>query len=511
MATSPSLEIAASADSGSDLLNRLLSLLNPAVASTARGLGCATGASTSKPMISTGCSAYCVDVSLLMTAAKVPMIVNRIACSFICLPFSWCSCERLLFFVWLASPWLLVHLSGAFLSTGRLEGGFLLLRGGPPGNPPADGNSAFMNRLQLSSLALLGGVWVGLYAACALLPACGASESRLLAATTSWVGNSFGGGKRWVQQDIQAMVVTEDGTVYCNVPWDEAGREVGIYKDGDVIGIAQHTHGWGYDGGSAIALNQKYVFIAQRVGNEGGNLKGTNTWPPKGLSWYGVSRRLRADVTRGAPFSGGKGGQGDTLKGCFLVVIEAPEKAEGGIAGLCADEHRLYVSCAGTNEIRIYYFPATDTMYLAGYTAECPHHDGLWKVMGRVICRYDHWSKGQSSPRWQIAPDYTVDGSWKDKPASMSVAVDYVFVVYVVGGRIEVYDAQTGASVGHLKPGPEVGGDLPGEAVGWVDIPEGIQAIRRPDGEYLVLVEEDWKSKVLMYQWKPEAPPGKSR
>jgi hypothetical protein len=307
------------------------------------------------------------------------------------------------------------------------------------------------------------------------------------------------------------MVVTEDGTVYCNVPWDEAGREVGIYKDGDVIGIAQHTHGWGYDGGSAIALNQKYVFIAQRVGNEGGNLKGTNTWPPKGLSWYGVSRRLRADVTRGAPFSGGKGGQGDTLKGCFLVVIEAPEKAEGGIAGLCADEHRLYVSCAGTNEIRIYYFPATDTMYLAGYTAECPHHDGLWKVMGRVICRYDHWSKGQSSPRWQIAPDYTVDGSWKDKPASMSVAVDYVFVVYVVGGRIEVYDAQTGASVGHLKPGPEVGGDLPGEAVGWVDIPEGIQAIRRPDGEYLVLVEEDWKSKVLMYQWKPEAPPGKSR
>jgi len=63
--------------------------------------------------------------------------------------------------------------------------------------------------------------------------------------------------------------------------------------------------------------------------------------------------------------------------------------------------------------------------------------------MGRVICRYDHWSKGQSSPRWQIAPDYTVDGSWKGKPASMSVAGDYVFVVYVVGGRIEVYDAQS--------------------------------------------------------------------
>jgi hypothetical protein len=105
-----------------------------------------------------------------------------------------------------------------------------------------------MNRPQPSSLALLRGVWLGLYGVCALLPACGASESRLLPATTSWVGNSFGGGKKWVQQDIQATVVTEDGKVYCNVPWDEGGREVGIYKDGNVIGIAQHTHGWSWMG-----------------------------------------------------------------------------------------------------------------------------------------------------------------------------------------------------------------------------------------------------------------------
>ncbi|MGA2661962.1 MAG: hypothetical protein ABSH34_31160 [Verrucomicrobiota bacterium] len=102
-----------------------------------------------------------------------------------------------------------------------------------------------------------------------------------------------------------------------------------------------------------------HLFIAQRVGNEGGNLKGTNTWPAKGLSWYGVSRRLRADLTRGAAFSGGKGGQGDTLKECFLVVIEAPETAGGGLAGLCADDHRLYLSCPGANEVRVY---DTETM-----------------------------------------------------------------------------------------------------------------------------------------------------
>jgi hypothetical protein len=155
---------------------------------------------------------------------------------------------------------------------------------------------------------------------------------------------------------------------------------------------------------------------------------------------------------------------------------------------------------------RVYYIPASDTLYLAGYTAEHPHHDAMWKVLGRVICRYDNWSKGGRTARWQIVPDYLADGSWKGKPASMTVAGDYVFVVYVVDGRIEVFNARTGAAVGHMKPGPEVGGASPGEAVGWVDIPEGIKAFRRATGEYLVFVEEDWKSKILMYQWKPDAP-----
>jgi hypothetical protein len=126
---------------------------------------------------------------------------------------------------------------------------------------------------------------------------------------------------------------------------------------------------------------------------------------------------------------------------------------------------------------RVTYIPATDTLYLAGYTAERPHHDGLWKVMGRVLCRYDHRSKGNPAPRWQVTPDYTADGSWKGKPASMTVAGDYVFVVYVVGGRIEVFNADAGAPVGYLKPGPEVGGALPGDAVGWVDIPRRDQSL----------------------------------
>lgn len=214
------------------------------------------------------------------------------------------------------------------------------------------------------------------------LAAPGWAASPRLNCESSWLGNSFPGARKWVQQDIRAMCVTEDGTIYTNVEWDEAGREVGVYRDSDVIGIAGHTHGWGYNGGRAIAVNSQYVFIAQSVGNEGGGLKDTNTWPAKGLTWFGISRRLRSDIAKGAPFEGGKGAKGDTLRGCFLVVIEAPEKTKPGIEGLCADEQRLYVSCTPSNEVRVF-----DTRTLQPLTRwSCPSpgplamdkHGALW-------------------------------------------------------------------------------------------------------------------------------------
>jgi len=42
-----------------------------------------------------------------------------------------------------------------------------------------------------------------------------------------------------------------------------------------------------------------------------------------------------------------------------------------------------------------------------------------------------------------------------------------------------------------------------GRASGWVDVPNGISAAKRSNGEYLVFVEEDARGKVMMYRWKP--------
>ena len=79
----------------------------------------------------------------------------------------------------------------------------------------------------------------------------------------------------------------------------------------------------------------------------------------------------------------------------------------------------------------------------------------------------------------------------------MSVAGDYVFTVTVKTAEVYVYNAKTGTSAQKLKPGPEVAGES-----GWIDIPHGIRAFRRANGEYLVFVEEDWKGKVIMYRIK---------
>jgi hypothetical protein len=184
---------------------------------------------------------------------------------------------------------------------------------------------------------------------------------------TSWIGNSFGGlenGRgKWVQQDIAAMCVTADGDVYTNVSWEEAGGNCSLYKNGQMLGSAWHTHGWGFNGGKAVAVNDNYVYIALSGNNENGNLNDPETWAPKGFKWYGISRRLRSDFTQGAPFDGGKGGKGDTLPKSFLVVNEVPEGEKNddsaAITGLYADNSRLYVANPHTKAIEIY---DTETM-----------------------------------------------------------------------------------------------------------------------------------------------------
>jgi hypothetical protein len=179
-------------------------------------------------------------------------------------------------------------------------------------------------------------------------------EPPLLNYTTSWIGNSFGGADdKWVQNDIQDIWVADDGTVYAVSPWDEAGREVGQYRNGDVIAMAGETHGGGYLGGRAITANSRYVYFAQIVGNENGYLNDPEFWPTGDNDWVGVARRLRADITQSTPFAGGKG-RPDRHQGAFLQIVDVPSPQALDVRGLAASEDRLYVCDPYHGMIQVY-------------------------------------------------------------------------------------------------------------------------------------------------------------
>ncbi|WP_341525833.1 hypothetical protein WKK05_25110 [Nostoc sp. UHCC 0302] len=144
---------------------------------------------------------------------------------------------------------------------------------------------------------------------------------------------------------------------------------------------------------------------------------------------------------------------------------------------------------------RIEYFPETDTMYLSGFTVDHPANGDDNGVVGSEIARFDNWRKGNRTPRWRTVIPYDTTGKREVSTAAMSVARDYVFAVTVKTAEVYVYNSATGTQVQQLKPGPEVGGES-----GWIDIPYGIRAFRRSNGEYLVFVEEDWKGKVIIYR-----------
>ncbi|QFS47019.1 hypothetical protein [Nostoc sphaeroides] len=144
---------------------------------------------------------------------------------------------------------------------------------------------------------------------------------------------------------------------------------------------------------------------------------------------------------------------------------------------------------------RIEYFPQTDTMYLSGFTGDHPAFGDDTGVAGSEIARFDNWSKGNRTPSWRTVIPYDTTGKREVSTAAISVAGDNVFAVTVKTAEVYVYNAKTGAQVQQLKPGPEVGSES-----GWIDIPYGIRAFRRSNGEYLVFVEENWKGKVIIYQ-----------
>jgi hypothetical protein len=151
-----------------------------------------------------------------------------------------------------------------------------------------------------------------------------------------------------------------------------------------------------------------------------------------------------------------------------------------------------------TKIARIVYDSATDTMYISGYTSTASYDPSNWKSIGRVLARYGNWNSGTPSLQWMISLPYGPTQSPALIPVSLAAAGNYVFVAEGTTAKIDVYDARTGQPVGVLSPGSTVGGTS-----GWIDVYMGISAAVLPNGQYVVLAEEDARAKVLMYRWTP--------
>ncbi|MBM3495668.1 MAG: hypothetical protein FJX72_15295, partial [Armatimonadetes bacterium] len=69
---------------------------------------------------------------------------------------------------------------------------------------------------------LSGGVRPAVVVLAACLAVATMAQTGMLAYRTTWLGNTFGGGPKWVQNFIEGMAVAPDGTVICASTWDEA-------------------------------------------------------------------------------------------------------------------------------------------------------------------------------------------------------------------------------------------------------------------------------------------------
>ncbi|HLH02942.1 MAG TPA: hypothetical protein VKX25_09245 [Bryobacteraceae bacterium] len=118
------------------------------------------------------------------------------------------------------------------------------------------------------------------------------------------------------------------------------------------------------------------------------------------------------------------------------------------------------------------------------------------------IARYDHWDLGNRKASWVTSLPWDPDPNNTWSPNSFAVAGEFLFQDFWVPHYIEVYSAKTGAYVGRIQPGDNVGG-VPN--VGNTDVPESIEAHQRANGEYLITQEEDYQAKILLYRWTPPA------
>ncbi|MFW6161279.1 MAG: SMP-30/gluconolactonase/LRE family protein [Planctomycetota bacterium] len=161
-----------------------------------------------------------------------------------------------------------------------------------------------------------------------------------------------------------------------------------------------------------------------------------------------------------------------------------------------------------TSIVRFRYEPAADRMFLFGFPHDLPPKRRTSWAQGSIALRYDGWTRPSRTLTSRMPLPYGTPREQGQKPRpdhvarAACVAGKLVFAAVTRAsekGQVWVYDSRTGRSLGTLKPGP-----LLYDETSLVDIPGGISAVRRPNGEYVVCVENNWKNLQIVYRIPPQ-------
>ena len=148
---------------------------------------------------------------------------------------------------------------------------------------------------------------------------------------------------------------------------------------------------------------------------------------------------------------------------------------------------------------RLHYSPATDTLMLTGWD---PHsaqgHGARWGTAGNLLVFYAGWLAGNRT----VKASTTLRSEWNatqfpQGPVIKTLAWvdDLLFLVEGYSATVTVMDAATLHNLTAVLFNPSPASDWHN---GWIDVPDGLQATRVNDSDYLVVMEDDYCAKTSL-------------
>lgn len=119
---------------------------------------------------------------------------------------------------------------------------------------------------------------------------------------------------------------------------------------------------------------------------------------------------------------------------------------------------------------------------------------------------YKDWSKPTRKKLYTVSIPQHQPSQIGDA-CQVSADKDYFYITYSARGgpktgkegEISVYNLKDGSYVGYISPGPEIG-----SCSGMIDMSTPTKAFVSYSGERIIITEEDWVGKVIVYNWCPD-------